>query len=172
MPGDPDAPRVGDPTRWGAEIQTIIPATGLQVTQQVLAAATRDAYSRSWSMLGTLSLPPDLWNAASGITVSLEAVMGVGQAQIAQRISLFDPTQNGGLCYAQYLPNGGPYESIPSHSSDGAVILSRSFAAIGALIGQSINIRARYSVAAIFPALPAVSTLTIIVAPYAPGSKL
>lgn len=173
MPQPPSGPPVGDPTRWGAQLDTLIPATGLQTSTQILSATTRDGYSRSWSLIGSLSLHPDLWVAAAGIVVDLDIAMGVGQAVINQRLALFYAGQASSLCNAQYLPNGGPYESIPSTSpSSGATLLTRSFAAIGALIGQSINIRARYTVAAVFPALPETSTITLILAPYAAGTKL
>ena len=172
QPG-PALPPVGDPTRWGAQLDTLIPATGLQQSSQILAASTNDAYSRSWSLIGTLSLHPDLWAAGARIIVSLEITQGVGQTHITQRLCLFDPSVAAGLCYTQYVPNGGPYESIPSASpTTGATLLTRSFAAVGALVGQSINIRARYVVAAVFPALPEISNLALLLTPYAAGEKL
>lgn len=172
QPG-PHLPPVGDPTRWGAQLDTIIPAAGLQSSTQILSAVTRDGYSRSWSLVGTLSLHPDLWVAAAGIIVDLDIAMGVGQAVISQRIALFYAGQASSLCNAQYLPNGGPYEAIPTTSpTTGTTLLARSFAAIGALVGQSINIRARYTVAAVFPALPESSNITLMIAPYAAGDKL
>ena len=164
--------KVGDPTRWGVQLDTTIPAAGLQNSTQILQAQTRDAYSRSWSLIGTLALHPDLWGAAAGVEVSLEVVMGVGQAQISQRIALFYGTGfPGALCEGQYLPNGGPYQAIPL-TIGSTTVLSRPFAAIGAIVGQAINIRARYNIAGVFPALPAPSNLAIMLTPYAAGEGL
>jgi hypothetical protein len=170
------AAHVGDPTRWGAQVETLIPATGEVTSTQVLAASTRDAYSRSWALLGTLELPAELWNAAIagvGVSVSLDVSVGVGQTLLTQRLSLFEasgPLATGGLCETQYLPRTagqGPYLAI--NTANG---LTRSFAAIGALVGQSINIRARYSIAAVFASLPARSLLSVIVCPFAAGEGL
>lgn len=168
-------PPVGDPTRWGASLQTLIPATGLQSSTQILAATTRDAYSRSWSLIGTLSLPIAIYGGGVSISVALEITQGVGQAQITQRIVLYSgglTPVGSGLIVTQYYPNGGVYEGIVSASPlTGAPYYTKSFAAIGALVGQSINIRAAYTCAAL-PGLPDVSDITLLLAPYAAGDKL
>lgn len=177
-PGAPAQPPVGDPTRWGAELDTLIPASGLQDSRQILHVQTRDAYSRSWTLFGTLSLPADLWAAASGVGVSLEIDMGVGQTVLHQKLMLFlgnTPAGSligaGALCEAQYVIKGGVYQSFVQ-VTDGVPILTRSFAAVGALCGQSINIRARYDISGIFAQLPTISKIALIVAPYAAGEKL
>lgn len=177
QPGPGMAP-VGDPTRWGVSHDTLIPATGVQDSTQILAIATRDAYSRAWSLFGNLTLPAELWNTGAGVDIALDMVMGVGQAQITQRLALFAGSASGGatttitaLCEAQYLPNGGVYESV-TQVVNGIPMQTRSFAAVGALVGQSINIRARYVISGVFASLPTTSNLSLIVAPLAAGDKL
>lgn len=163
--------KVGDPTRWGAQVLTTIPAAGLVDSAQVLAIATRDQYARSWSLLGTLGLTAEMWNSPGvgpvGCTITLDVAMGVGQAQVVHRIVLFDNAAPGGLCYTQYILQGGPYNQIPA-----LPVLVRPFAVIGGLIGQSVNIRVNYSVNAAFAGLPLVSPLVLIAAPYAAGEGL
>lgn len=177
-PNAPAQPAVGDPTRWGAELDTLIPAAGIADSRQILHVQTRDAYSRSWTLFGTLSLPADLWVSATGVGVSLEIDMGVGQTVLHQKLMLFlgnTPAGSvigaGALCQAQYVTNGGVYQSFVE-VRDGIPILTRSFAAVGALCGQSINIRARYDISGIFAQLPTISKLALVVAPYAAGDKL
>lgn len=168
---------VGDPTRWGSQaftrIDTSVPD---QPSTQVLQASTLDSYSRSWALLGTLTLPPDLWNAAAFVEVTLEIIMGVGQAQVTHRIVLFSAAPAGGLCYTQYIVNGGPYKSVPVAAVGGnptyTTDQSRAFAAIGALIGQSINIRAIYQIGAVTAQLPTTSVLNVILTPFAAGKGL
>lgn len=167
---------VGDPTRWGAQVYTRITGVGTdQPSTQVLQMASNDQYSRSWAVLGTLSLPPDIW-LAGAVSISLEVSMGVGQAVVTHRISLFEGTPIGGLCHWQYFPQGGPYLAVPtpSLSENPAVAfdLTRGFAAIGALVGQSINIRARYVINSASLQLPARSLLVLAVTPFAAGKGL
>lgn len=169
---------VGDPTRWGASGITLLsaPGTGEVFATQIIQAATRDGYSRSWSLNGSLSLPADLWNYAF-TSVALEIQMGVGQAQVLHKISLFEGTPVGGLCYTQYFPNGGPYlaYSTPTLSTVGGTIdRTRCFAAIGALIGSTINIRAVYTIgAAGAPAVfPTRSQINLVLSPFAAGHGL
>ena len=170
--GGPAQPPVGDPTRWGSQTLTLVPAAGLQTSTQILAASTRDAYSRSWGMIGTLSLPSELWNAVAGVAVSLDVSMGVGQALLTQRIALFSALAvSQGLCITQYEANGGPYQSITDVVA-GVPIQTRAFAAIGAIVGQSVNIRVRYSIAAAFASLPTTSELVIALTPFAAGQGL
>lgn len=183
--GDSGVP-VGDPTRWGVELLTPLtdaPATVL--TPQILQMSTRDGYSRSWSMLGTLSLPTVLWDAnelgpGQQILVELQIGLGVGQSTINHAILLVSPigftvtkpsVPAGGLCMQQNWSNGGPYNTL---FDSGAGNESRPFAIIGGLIGKSISVRARYTTFAPQPitGLPAASRLALIVTPYAAGEGL
>lgn len=169
---------VGDPTKWGSQVPTLLPATLVQeFSTQIVLAATRDAYSRSWALVGTLTLPQATWNAAGtfpagpfALIVALELVMGVGQAQVTQDIILMcgnNPTV--GLCNTQNAINGGPYLSTFGGPPD--FDESRPFAAIGALIGNQINVRARY-IGGTNVGLPTTSICTAIVTPFAPGVGL
>lgn len=178
---------VGDPTRWGAQVFTPLDdSTPLVSTPQILQLATRDGYARSWSLLGTLSLPTLLWNTADFI-VQLEVTLGVGQVQITHAIMLFRPAlltppvglpvvpSRGGLCLDQYIFYGGPYNAIGEASAAGSLEnQARAFAIVGGLVGQSISVRATYQNLTIAPTpgLPTTSRLALIVTPYAAGEGL
>ncbi len=170
---------LGDPTRWGAAVPTFLPATlgANQFSEQIIMAQTRDAYSRSWAVVGALTLPQATWNVAGvfpagpyPIVVALEIVMGVGQAQVTHDIILTCGLNAAvGLCNTQNAINGGPYMSTfggPPNFDE-----SRPFAAIGSLIGNSISIRARY-IGGTNVGLPATSLCTVLVTPFAPGMGL
>src|SRR6266571_7387708 len=149
MSGEPDWGRakvvppglpspLGDPTRWGSQALTLLPVTLVNAfSEQIVFAATRDAYSRSWSLLGTLTLPQATWNGAGAfpggpfdLIVALDITMGVGQAAIEQQIILMcGSNASVGLCNTQNAINGGPYLSI----FPDAILETRPFAAIGAL---------------------------------------
>lgn len=164
---------VGDPTRWGAQVVTALADTGVQFTNtaQLLQIATRDGYSRSWSAIGTLSMPPASW-LGNDWSCDLLITLGVGQVQITQAISLYaglSPSPAGGLCVTQHVLNGGPYDSLVV-----AGLETRSFAIIAGLVGQSFAVRARY-VASAFPPTsgwPTSSNLSMIITPYAAGEGL
>jgi hypothetical protein len=182
---------VGDPTRWGAQVFTALDDNNALVsTPQILQLSTRDGYARSWSLLGTLTLPLVTWLNAD-LIVQLEIVMGVGQVQITHAILLFLPaittppvpqpaSPRGGLCLTQYYAYGGPYNGIGEASSAGLLQnQARAFAVVGGLVGQSISIRATYQIQGATatglpptPGLPTVSRLALIVTPYAAGEGL
>lgn len=177
---------VGDPTRWGAQVFTQLDdGFGLVSTPQILQLATRDGYSRSWSLEGTLSLPTLTWNTAN-LIVQLEVTMGVGQVQITHAIMLLNPAittppvglpavGRGGLCLSQYFFFGGPYNAVGEANAGGVLAnQARAFAVIGGLVGQSISIRATYQNTDLppVPGLPTLSRLALIVTPYAAGEGL
>jgi hypothetical protein len=182
---------VGDPTQWGAQVITQIPAVAdTTISAQIIQAATVDAYSRSWAIVGTLSLPFALWGApgvytgdptSTPYTVWLEVIMGVGQTQIVHNIVLSAGDQNPtvGLCTTQSsalytgpipAPGLGPYQ--PAFPPLGATHQVRPFAAIGALVGHTIAIRAVYQIGMLAPGLPAASTIAILLTPFAAGQGL
>lgn len=178
---------VGDPTRWGAQVFTPLDDnTGLVSTAQILQMSTRDNYARSWSVLGTLSLPTLTWNTAD-LLIQLEITLGVGQVQITHAVMLFRPalltppaglpivTSRGGLCLEQYIFYGGPYNAIGEANAAGSLQnQARAFAIVGGLVGQSISIRATYQVSTVppVPGFPTTSRLAVIVSPYAAGEGL
>lgn len=163
---------VGDPRRWGATITVAVPAVFTEtVTEQFLRVQTVDGYSRSWSLIGTLQLPSTVWAAAATLGSLLEVTQGVGQASIVQTITLaIGGTANSGLCNTQNISNGGPY--FPTFSGPGNTLETRPFAAIGALVGSSISIRARFVGFAPFTGLPCQPVLSAILCPYAAGQGL
>lgn len=178
---------VGDPTRWGASALTLLQtptATAAFPSTQIIQSATRDGYSRSWGLNGTLSLPTPLWQPVlvSGclLIVVLQVQMGVGQVQVLHEITLFHSgiVPPAGLCMSQYDLNGGVYEPYltPTLSSvAGTTDLTFAFAAIGALIGSTINIRVKYTTGAA-PVPPAVfpcqSQVNLVLTPFAAGEGL
>lgn len=170
-----DGAPVGDPTRWGAQVQTILPTADVDrliLTQQIINVGTQDGYSRSWALLGTLGLPITAWSAP--MAIDLEIVMGVGQVQILQRIALkrggADPFR--GLCYSQHEYNGGPYPHMTTYFPTGVAEEVRSFAIIGGLIGQMITVRGVYSYSVGTAGVAGNSRLAAIVTPYAAGEGL
>jgi hypothetical protein len=169
---------VGNPTRWGAQLTTQLADFSTQATPQILSMSTRDGYSRSWTLLGTLGLSSSLWGTALAdiVIVRLEITMGVGQAQITHSIVLLGPDTTtflpggSGLCITQYWRNGGPYYAIPEGTSPQQ---QRAFAIVGGLTGQSISVRAVYQIGATgSPALPSPSVLSLLLNPYAAGEGL
>lgn len=175
---------VGDPTRWGARVDTLIPlptSPGDSLAAQILAVATNDNYSRAWSLLGNLTLPMITWQTATAeVACVLEISLGVGQIQIDHNIVLANCNGQKGLCFQQDIANAGPYiayRRIPTRSGDAGGFIydeTRSFAIIGGLVGQSINVRARFSsgIAANVRGIPTTARLELIVTPYAAGEGL
>lgn len=176
---------VGDPTRWGARVDTVIPLPvaigGDSFAAQILAIATHDNYARPWSLLGNLTMPWITWQTPTAeVACQLEITMGVGQIQIDHTIVLARFNGQTGLCFQQHISNGGPYSEygrIPTRSSDAGGFIydqTRSFAIIGGLVGQSINVRARFSsnIAAFVRGIPTTARLELIATPYAAGEGL
>jgi hypothetical protein len=169
---------LGDPTKWGSQIPTPLDVTLTETfSDQIVFAQTKDAYSRSWAIIGTLTLPQATWNDPGvfpagpfPIIVALEVQMGVGQATVLHEIILScgnNPTV--GLCNTQNAINGGPYLSSFAAAPD--FLETRPFAAIGALVGNQINVRARY-IGGLNTGLPTTAVITALVTPFAPGVGL
>jgi hypothetical protein len=170
---------VGDPTQWGAQALTLVPAAFTDVfSEQFIQAATRDTYARSWAIIGTLTLHSDTWGDPAGpypvafpILVTLNVVMGVGQLQIEHNIVLTagDGNPTVGLCTTQSALFGGPYNPVfpPGNAQ------TRPFAAIGALVGHTIQVRARYQVGfPVPPGLPFEARIQALLTPFAAGQGL
>lgn len=168
-----DVPPVGDPTRWGATSLTNPPVGQVAYTPPLIALGTRDPYSRSWSLLGSLGMVLAAWDNVC--FVDLECTMGVGQIQIVQWISLLNGDWRNGLCETQalfsmgyntgaYARGTGPFREQRDPITNNVV---RSFAAVGALVGQSITVRARIQVDRATPV-----QIGLIVTPYAAGEGL
>jgi hypothetical protein len=165
----PSAPS-GDPSRWGAQVITNVPGSKNTSSGQILSVSTRDDYARSWALIGTLSLPYYYWETTP-VGIWLEVTMGVGQVQLTHRIVLLNHSGGSpavglkGLCHDQLWLNGGPYMR-GINDGDNEV---RAFAAIGALIGQSIAVRGEYQIGA-GPA--GVCRLQLMVTPFAAGQGI
>lgn len=168
---------VGDPTQWGAGQLTLLDAALVQTfSPQFVSAATQDTYARSWAILGTLRLPQATWNAPGTfpagpfpLVVALDIVMGVGQASVQHQIILMcGNNPNVGLCNTQNAINGGPYLSTFETGSGDE---TRPFAAIGALVGHTIQMRVRY-VGGTNVGLPTTAQVQALITPFAAGAGL
>lgn len=184
---------VGDPTLWANTITTEIDADPILgdtprviAGNQIILAQAQDRYSRSWSLSGVVTLPQAAWNAAAGANppsfpnagtanrfeVWLSVVQGIEKIFLEHLILLmaggFAPAY--GLCNTQASRFGGPYGATFTSDLPEEGQQSRSFAAIGALIGNTISARAIYvrgSGGQINDA-----TVTLLLTPYAPGAGL
>lgn len=177
----PPAVPLGDPTRWGGRLSTVFPAIASEVwTDQLLLASTADAFSRSWSLTGTLYMSTTAWGQVSvwpaggapPYFVTLEILQGVGQQTITQELLLSSGSPAGfaatpyGMCMQQSAEFGGPY--FPRLDPAGVGPQGRSFAAIGALIGHAISVRmhiVNYSLP-----VPEDISVEAVLTPYAAGT--
>lgn len=170
---------VGDSNRWGAVATARITSPGgIGVgeidTTQFIQAATLDRYSRSWSLSGSLMLPSAIWAVVvspTPVSTVLEVSQGVGQATVLHNIVLnVGGIPTAGLCNTQNITNGGVY--LPAFSGPGNIFEERPFAAIGALVGKAINIRARFITFGVVPTAPFDAIVKVILTPYAAGQGL
>lgn len=210
---------VGDPQLWGASAGTAVDIQAVSTTgvatvdtnprviqgAQLIQTKTQDAYSRSWSLSGTLAMPLNGWELANAVdpnapinpqpaarddvvAVWLEISQGVGLANMTQLVLLTAgaTAQNWGIVQQQTTINGGPYGEtnfvpVSPPSYNGLINLNafnyrmRSFAMIGALVGNQISIRTivtRGNQASLgAPVIPMV-VVTVALTPYAPGAGI
>lgn len=169
---------VGDPTQWGAAALTPLDVTlNNAFSEQFIQAGTQDTYARSWAVIGTLRLPQATWNEPGTfpagpfpLVVALDVVMGVGQLQLEHQIILMcGANPSVGLCNTQNAINGGPYLSTFDANAPHDEI--RPFAAIGALIGHTIQVRARY-IGGTNTGLPTTAQIQALITPFAAGTGL
>lgn len=167
---------------------------------QIILAQAADRYSRSWSINGLLKLPyggfsnispssgppfePD-FETEDPLTVWLEVTQGIEKTSFTQLILLKGgPDAAGsvwGLCQTQCVTANGPYGQQPLDYQPigiaGALIptnAARPFAAIGALIGNTLSVRALYvrgGTVGQGVAYPQ-ATITCAITPYAPGAGI
>ena len=166
-------------------------------TPQIIQVQPRDAYPRNWSIVGKLSWLSAIWQAAAdypppasfSCNAFLQIITGMGQVQLVQTILLAAggvgiPRYPGspllGLCNQQLAASGteapaGPYDQDLSYPGGAATqTWGRSFAAIGAIVGNSISVRALYrpgvNFAGTYPG--ATAKLDLMLTPYAAGEGL
>jgi len=166
---------------------------------QIVLVQAADQYARSWSLAGNISVPFNAWtvdpsptppgfygnlDAAPPLRVWLQITQGIEKVTLSQQILLMsggvDETTgagNYGLCNTQWSAVGGPYGEL---LSDNAPVIGpttqlvRSFAAIGALIGNTLSIRAVYTRGGVIgqPLDVPNASVSLIVTPYAPGQGM
>lgn len=184
---------VGDPTLWGNSVMTLIdddPALGntsrIIEGEQILLAQAADGYARSWSLSGALAVKGSGWiflpgtppagqdTPANGMDVFLSVILGLGKTSIEHRLNLAcnGVNTNIGLCWNQCALNGGPY--VPTYqplpiNDDSYITLP--FAAIGALVANTISIRALYYRGG-GPTVIHRAIMTCLLTPYAAGTGL
>jgi hypothetical protein len=193
---------VGDPTLWANTVTTLVdqdPILGntprtIQGDQIVLVQAA-DRYSRSWSLNGLVFTSTDAWNSfassanpptspydagardLNNLAIWLSITQGIEKITFEQQILLMagNTSANYGLCNNQFTLNNGPYgelyNSLPPSESDQQ---GRAFAAIGALIGNTISIRPIITRGGVPGSQGIVGSVTIslILTPYAPGAGI
>ena len=189
---------VGDPTLWGNSVRVPIDEAGpydgtsniLYTSPQIILAQAADHYTRSWSITGTVTAPTDAWEdpalwappdilippegGGPRLSVYLAVLQGTEKITIEHMICLVygGDTGNRGLCNNQSSKHGGPY--LPSVSSD-FLEQTRPFAAIGALIGNTVTVRAlivRGNGGGSIPGVVPSVTIAAMVTPYAPGAGI
>jgi len=172
---------------------------------QILLAQGADRYARSWTIVGALTMVPGAWQLArsslvpgnpldtveNGDTLSvwLEVTQGIGQVSLTQLVLLNvgDDSSGLGLVHDQCVVNGGVYgQTYPAFSAVVPVInpfgsplaISRSFACVGAWVGNTVSVRALYARGSdgaggiLSPGAVPSATLSLLMTPYAPGAGI
>jgi hypothetical protein len=182
---------VGDPTLWGNVVRVLIdddpvlPPNGVYTSPQIVLAQASDHYTRSWSLTGAVTAPNDVWNdpnpfpppaslvqpAGPRLSVYLAISQGSEKVTIEQVITLLfgGDVNNVGLCNNQSSAHGGPY--LPGNTAD-LTQQTRPFAAIGALIGNTVNVRALLVRSLASGGIVPNVTISAMITPYAPGAGL
>lgn len=198
---------VGSPRLWGNEITTQIDTAGAAFGQtigsgQIVLAQAADHYSRSWSLLGNVTMPISYWDIPSAevapptdpfavqhgaverddmIGVWLEITQGIEMMTTMQYVLLSSgaTSQRWGLIPNQFTTNGGPYGQSQQRGNypppfAGQFVATRSFAMIGALVGNSISVRALYVRGGVLGEAPNLRQITtqLLITPYAPGAGI
>lgn len=198
---------VGSPRLWGNEITTQIDQAAAAYGQtissgQIVLAQAADHYSRSWSLLGNVTMPVSYWDIPSAeaapplnpfdvqggaaprddmIDVWLEIVQGIEMMTTTQYVLLSAgaTSQRWGLIPNQITTNGGPYGQSTQRGNypppfTGQIVATRSFAMIGALVGNTISIRAIYVRGGVLGEAPNLRQITmqLLITPYAPGAGI
>ena len=187
----------GDPTLWGGAVTTLIdndPVLGSTPRafygSQIILAQAADRYARSWSLSGAVTLPTGWWEsdtavqpiiapipAIMGVTalyVLLSIVQGTEKITVEHQILLAAGGRNTniGLCNNQNCSNGGPYMPTYVDPTDSAgSTATYPFAAIGALVGNTVTVRAFFCRGAAGATIPQ-ATVSCLLTPYAPGSGI
>lgn len=189
---------VGDPTLWGNTVTTVIDSDPLYPTwtprvingDQIVLAQAADRYARSWSLIGMVTAPQDAWNDPGPATppgfsqkvtfadtpvleVWLSVVVGIEKIAFEQQILLMSGNL-WGLCAQQYSGNQGPYGATFTSPLAEQGQQSRSFAAIGALVGNTISVRGIYVRGGVLGSqgIVANASLAVMITPYAPGAGI
>lgn len=171
---------VGDPTRWGASVNQNLPldvtASKLDgyISEQFISVQTRDPYSRSWAIagtltaLGTLFSLPEFDNTAGTWSATLQITMGVAQVQMVHNINLRAVIAADAPFYRASDAGEamfGPF-ALP-------LPFTVPFVIPGGLIGNSISICVRQDLRLAAPsAFPLAFATSLVVTPFAPGKGM
>lgn len=187
---------VGDPTLWANSITTQVDSDPILGStprafygEQIILAQAADRYSRSWSLTGSVELPAGWWANdigvqpvvgpfAAGVTSALwlflSVIVGIEKISIEQQICLAAGgwVSNIGLCNNQCTINGGPYFPVYADTpASPSSLVTCPFAAIGALVGNTVSARAFIVRGTGVEAVPQVK-VSCLITPYAPGAGI
>jgi hypothetical protein len=200
---------VGDPTLWANTVTTQIDTDPIEGSnprvifgQQIILAQAADRYSRSWSLIGNVSIPLNAATAdpnpsppassdqaipiGAPVEVWLRVTQGIEKITIVQDLLLLSgvadinvvpPTSNFGLCNNQWAGTGGPYGNLFNvrpvvFTPDTRITLA--FSCIGAFIGNTLSAQAIYVCNGVIGQAPDVpdATVALLITPYAPGAGI
>lgn len=162
-------------------------------TPPLAVVAATDNYARGWSITGSVRMPRSVFYSVypvalggastpapgtypfptvGGVNLLLEVTVGQGQISYTQWILLNaggQPTL--GICNVQAAVNGGPYAELYSEEQNPLrSFITRPFAAISSLAGNSIIIRGVYELGGVNEWADAI--LSLSVAPLAAGTRI
>jgi hypothetical protein len=188
---------VGDPTLWSGHVVTPIdtdPILGstrrVVYGGQLILAQASDRYARSWSLSGVVTAPQGAWNgtgpasppgfpdpagdlATTPLEVWLSVLQGIEQITIEHLILLMSGgsgTHTYGLCNQQYSGVNGPYGATFTSPSAEQGQMTRAFAMIGALIGNTISVRGIFVRGG--GSIISNASIACVLTPYAPGAGI
>jgi len=152
---------LGDPTRWGAAYEVLVPPNPLTElkSQQIIRAQCTDAYARSWLMCGTLQASTLMWNAPDNWDAFLDVSFGVGQAVVDHRFDL------KALCALAL-------DSLVYVTVVNGNIQTRPWVISGGIFGQQVSARVALTLRGFDEANPQRVITTMAMAPLNAGTGL
>jgi len=168
--------QLGDPTRWGARVETVMPNVGIAPAtvdvKQVVLAQTTDRFSRPWVLAGSIVMNRTDWDrspapGAYDIDVFLDFQIGVGQASLTQRMSArrLVEVATGSLFPT---PSANPGVYLPQTDGDR---LSYPFYIAG-IVGRTVNVSATFFVFTPAAVINPRVAITLVMSPYNAGTGL
>lgn len=109
---------LGDALRWGGYVEQLVRPPRAERSDTIVRAQTLDAYPRTWTALGNLKAPDELWELDDSLWLPLlELRMGVGQNTLVHLVNLrqvaildsvvYQPEIVGGYTTRPWVMGGG-----------------------------------------------------------------